>query len=376
MSDKPTEELRLLTSLLQSLGWSGPSDTTIYNGMPNFDTDKTKQSISAWYKYKKKKMKVADDKSVVWRSSTQILRLNLGVYPYDLTGNRFRNGRRCRGGLKRDPAFEARMARIEKNRELRASTAKIKSVCVACGRRQAKTLQGKCQFCAKGRKYFECDVAGCVKLASRRGSQKTRCRAHGGGHRCATCGLAGVQNLNSNCAMCADHLRTRGAQEATVQGWLDATEDLNNVVLEVDEHHHQSYEVTCEIVRMQKLHDQRPEYPLHLIRFNPHRDDPFKRETLLKTLRDAIAMPNRSRNEPSGILVEYIGYPRSRERLMQTTRQLLLRNVSAANSRGALLADRDGGDRAEAAERMRRCASDLVDAYEAYKNACRECVHA
>ncbi|KAK3276401.1 hypothetical protein CYMTET_15528 [Cymbomonas tetramitiformis] len=64
MSDKPTEELRLLTSLLQSLGWSGPSDTTIYNGMPNFDTDKTKQLISAWYMYKKKKMKVADDKSV------------------------------------------------------------------------------------------------------------------------------------------------------------------------------------------------------------------------------------------------------------------------------------------------------------------------
>ncbi|KAK3253358.1 hypothetical protein CYMTET_2506 [Cymbomonas tetramitiformis] len=257
MSDqkKRAEELQLLTSLLQSLGWSGPSDTTIYNGMPNFDTDKTKQSISAWYKYKKKKMKVADNKSV----------------------------------------------------------------------------------------------------------------------------------------------------EATVKGWLDATDDLNkysyrdetlpcaetrvradfwyltedhSVVLEVDEHHHQSYEVTCEIVRMQKLHDQRPEYPLHLIRFNPHCDDPFKRETLLKTLRDAIAMPNRSRNEPSGILVEYIGYPRSRERLMRTTRELLLRNVGAANSRGALLADRDGGDRAEAAERMRRCASDLVDAYEAYKNACRECVHA
>eukprot|EP00854_Cymbomonas_tetramitiformis_P012443 gene12443-14700_t len=75
------------------------------------------------------------------------------------------------------------------------------------------------------------------------------------------------------------------------------------------------------------LNDQRPEYPLHLIQFNPHCDDPFKRETLLKTLRDAIAMPNRSRNEPSGILVEYIGYPRSRERLMRTTRELLLRNI-------------------------------------------------
>eukprot|EP00854_Cymbomonas_tetramitiformis_P032960 gene32960-42058_t len=66
----------------------------------------------------------------------------------------------------------------------------------------------------------------------------------------------------------------------------------------------------------------------------------------------------------------------ARERLMQTTRQSLLRNLSAANSRGALLADRDDGDRAEAAEQMRRCASDLVDAYEAYKNACREHVRA
>ncbi|KAK3289419.1 hypothetical protein CYMTET_3151 [Cymbomonas tetramitiformis] len=93
-------ERQLLVRLLQSLGWGGPFDTQTYDSMPDFDTQRTMELITAWYEFKRKKTKVADNKCVLWRSATQILRLNLGVSPYDFSGNRFRIGRRCRGGLK------------------------------------------------------------------------------------------------------------------------------------------------------------------------------------------------------------------------------------------------------------------------------------
>ncbi|KAK3235553.1 hypothetical protein CYMTET_54260 [Cymbomonas tetramitiformis] len=93
-------ERQLLVRLLQTLGWSGPFDTQTYDSMPDFNTQRAKELILAWYEFKRKKTKVGDDKRVLWRSATQILRLNLGVLPYDFTENQFRVGRRCHCALK------------------------------------------------------------------------------------------------------------------------------------------------------------------------------------------------------------------------------------------------------------------------------------
>ncbi|KAK3277724.1 hypothetical protein CYMTET_14307 [Cymbomonas tetramitiformis] len=275
--------------------------------------------------------------------------------------------------------------------------------CAKCGIRKVSRKTDDCYRCSGD----VCEIENCENRKAGVGAFKTKCRAHGGGYRCARCKFNSVQRKDGVCAPCDAHGQKRLRWQNQVKAWLDDTEDLkwysyvdevlpcadnriradfwfltddHSVVLEVDEQYHATYEATCEIVRQQKVHDQRPEHPLHLVRYNPNSANPNIKEELLHSLRQAIAMPNRSRSEPIGIYVEYIGYPRSRQNLLRELQKRMLSVDSGESSQRAEKCRRMAsempvrGMNQEGLKRFTKAAKQLRRAYARYIQVCKETV--
>ena len=183
----------------------------------------------------------------------------------------------------------------------------------------------------------------CLKCDQPAQSRKL-CINHGGGTKCASCHLFCVRLKGQECWVCRVGTERAKQYEYEVQQALLTCSYLPrfsyrdqvlpcapnlkrgdfwfllpdySIDLEVDENMHRHYNLECEVARLQQMHDQRPDVPLHVIRFNPHYSMPFKLEHLCERIK--IALENKpAYASADGIHVEYIGYSESRMQDLET----------------------------------------------------------
>jgi hypothetical protein len=196
----------------------------------------------------------------------------------------------------------------------------------------------RCQVanCANGARGTFCKKHGgdkCLKCEQPAQSRKL-CINHGGGTKCAMCHMFCVRIKGQECWVCRTGTERAKQYEHGVQLAIEACAYLPrfsyrdailpcapnlkrgdfwfllpdySVVVEVDENMHRHYNMECEVARLQRLHDQRPGEPLHVIRFNPHCSMPFKLAYLCSRIQVALEHKT-ARASEDGIHVEYIGY--------------------------------------------------------------------
>ena len=218
---------------------------------------------------------------------------------------------------------------------------------------------GGSQICSHGRRRSECKDCGGSQICShgrqRGGCTEGSCGLKASSGKCVTlCGktvkrVPGVPTTHL-CATCRDEfsVHTRKKFEQQMEAWLDE-HGLNwsysnkklpcapttrypdylfiasaehAVLLEVDEHEHRDYNVSCEVARISEIMDSIGHTNLHVIRFNPNEvgaTTETRRTRVLEALDNAI-QTNFGRFSDTGCVVQYVGYSHDRmEELEQIT---------------------------------------------------------
>ncbi len=205
------------------------------------------------------------------------------------------------------------------------------------------------EFCKKhgGEKCLKCDKPA---------QSRKLCFQHGGGTRCATCRVFCVRLKKQECWVCRTGTERAKQFEYEVRVAIDACSYLPrysyydtilpcapnlkrgdfwfllpdySVVLEVDENMHKLYNPECEVSRLQRLHDQRPDAPLHVIRYNPHSSMPRKLDVLCARIKLALDQQP-ARDTGGGIHTEYIGYSSDRVDTLSTAASAMHAQALAA----------------------------------------------